>query len=164
MRVPINKIQTGKYTSGNEFVEKLTNTPYQGYYYELSNKFYVGKEFNPNAVEIIRIQQQNQLYNLSQDAALFSFLSGITSQALTQRRVFSVPFQFDDLLKDNVGRPIRYFSQKINTNPILIKEINRETYDSLQGNPLYITTFIGPTQNIDQADQQMPGLKTWLLG
>lgn len=163
MRVPINKIQTGKYTSGNEFVEKITNTPYQGYYYELSNKFYVGKEFNPNAIEIIRIQQQNQLYNLSQDAALFSFLSGITSQALAQRRVFSVPFQ-------EVSPPIdldfdtRYFSQKVNTNPILIKEINRETYDSLQGNPLYITTFIGSTQNIDQADQQMPGLKTWLLG
>jgi len=163
MRVPINKIQTGKYTSGNEFVEKITNTPYQGYYYELSNKFYVGKEFNPNAVEIIRIQQQNQLYNLSQDAALFSFLSGITSQALTQRRVFSVPFQ-------EVSPPIyldidtRYFSQKVNTNPILIKEVNKETYDSLQGNSLYKTTFIGPNQDIDQADQQMPGLKTWLLG
>ena len=40
MRIPSNIIQTGKYTSGGEFVEKLTNKPYQGYYYELNGSLY----------------------------------------------------------------------------------------------------------------------------
>lgn len=164
MRVPKNKIKTGKYTQGNEFVELLTNKPYQGHYYELSNKFYIGKEYNSDAIEIIKIQQQNQLYNLSQDAALFSFISGTTSQALTQPRVSSIPVQTEDLLKAGLIDSTRYFSQKVNVNPILIKEISKETYDSLQGSPLYITTFIGPNQDINKADQQMPGLKTWLSG
>lgn len=163
MRIPKNKIQTGKYTQGNEFVELLSNKPYQGYYYELNNKFYIGKEYNSEAIEIIKAQQQNQLYNVSQNVALFSFLSGITSQALTSPRVSGIP-KTNFIPKINIIDSTRYFSQKVNVNPIIIKEIDKETYDSLQGNPLYITTFISPNQDINKADQQMPGLKTWLSG
>jgi hypothetical protein len=162
MRIPKNKIVTGKYTSGNEFVEKLSNLPYQGYYYELNNKFYTGKEYNANAVEIIKIQQQNQLYNLSFDTALFSFISGITSQALQSPKVSGVPVSPLSIVGS--FNTTRFFSQKINVQPITIKEINEETYNSLQGNSLFITTFISPTQTVDQADKQMPGLKNWLLG
>ena len=43
MIVPNNIIQTGKYTSGNEFVYKLTNAFYQGYYYILDNSYYFFK-------------------------------------------------------------------------------------------------------------------------
>jgi len=157
MRVPKNKIQTGKYTSGGEFVELISNKPYQGYYYKFNNKFYIGKEFNPDAIEIIRTQQQNQLYNQGQTIALFSFLSGITSQKLFSPRVPGV-------LPQGTNKDIRYFSQQINVKPIIIKEITKEVYDSLQGNPLYKTTFIGPTQDINQAEKQMPGLKAFLLG
>jgi len=156
MRVPKNKIQTGKYTSGGEFVESLTNKEYQGYYYGLNNKFYIGKEFNNSAAELVRIQQQNQLYNQSRSTALFSFISGIASQALTSPRVSGIPPQ--------VVAETRYFSQQTNVNPITIKEVSKETYDSLQGNALYKTTFVGPNQTIDQAEKEMPGLKTFLEG
>ena len=154
MRVPKNKIKTGKYTSGGEFVELLTNQSYQGYYYEINNKFYIGKEFSTNAAELIRVQQQNQLYNQSTNIALFSFISGITSQALSSPRVASIPTQTE--------ATTRYFSQQTNVNPITIKEISKETYDSLQGNSLYRITFIGPNQTEDQAETQMPGLKAFL--
>jgi hypothetical protein len=154
MRVPKNKIQTGKYTSGGEFVELLTNKEYQGPYYGLNNKFYIGKEFSTNAAELIRIQQQNQLYNQSANTALFSFISGITSQALSSPRVAGIP-------KQTVATT-RYFSQQTNVNPITIKEISKETYDSLQGNALYRTTFIGPDKTEDQAEREIPGLKTFL--
>ena len=154
MRVPKNKIKTGKYTSGNEFVELLTNKAYQGYYYEMNSKFYIGKEFDTNAAELVRLQQQNQLYNQSRSTALFSFISGIASQALISPRVSGIPPQ--------VVAETRYFSQQTNVKPITIKEISKETYDSLQGNDLYKTTFIGPDQTIDQAEKQMPGLKTFL--
>ena len=56
----------------------------------------------------------------------------------------------------------------MNSNPITIKEIDEKTYVSLQGNSLYKTTFIGIyngiNQILDQANTQMPGLRTFLIG
>jgi hypothetical protein len=52
MRIPKNLIETGKYTSGKEFVYKITQTPFQGYYYILDNLYYVGKEYNKDAANI----------------------------------------------------------------------------------------------------------------
>ena len=103
---------------------------------------------------MVRKQQQNQLYNQSANTALFSFISGITSQALSSPRVAGIP-------KQTVATT-RYFSQQTNVKPITIKEISKETYDSLQGNSLYKTTFIGPDKTEDQAEKEMPGLKTFL--
>ena len=163
MKVPSNIIQTGKYTSGNEFVEEKTNKPYQGYYYELNGSLYTGKEYSIDAIKIIKKQDQNQLYN-SSNTALFSLVSGITSQQLTSILVKGEPVSdglqhYDD---------ITFYSRQVNINPIIIKSIDEKTYISLQGNPLYQTTFIGNyngvNQTIDQADAQMPGLRTFLGG
>jgi hypothetical protein len=41
-KIPANLITTG-YTSGKEFVYVSNYKPYQGYYYEINNKFFVGK-------------------------------------------------------------------------------------------------------------------------
>lgn len=156
MRVPKNIIQTGKYTSGGEFVEELSNKPYQGYYYELNGSLYTGKEYSVNAVKIIKKQAQNQLYNNS-NTAMFSFMSGITSQQLSVPPINSVSINTTST---------RFFAQKINVNPIIIKEVDEKSYISLQGTLLYKTTFIGNyngvNQTIDQANAQMPGLKTFL--
>ena len=163
MKVPSNIIQTGKYTSGNEFVEEKTNKPYQGYYYELNGSLYTGKEYSIDAIKIIKKQDQNQLYN-SSNTALFSLVSGITSQQLTSILVKGEPVSdglqhYDD---------ITFYSRQVNINPIIIKSIDEKTYISLQGNPLYQTTFIGNynniNQNADQAYAQIPGLKTFLGG
>ena len=91
--------------------------------------------------------------------ATFSLLSGITSQMLTSPKVTSVQPN-----TESNSVPERYFSSQINIQPTIIKEISKDTYDSLQGNSLYQTTFIGPTQSIDQADKQLPGLKAFLIG
>jgi hypothetical protein len=156
MKVPKNIIQTSKYTSGNEFVEEQSNKPYQGYYYELNGSLYTGKEYSIDAIKIIKKQDQNQLYN-SSNTALFSFISGITSQQLSVPPINSVSINTTST---------RFFAQKINVNPIIIKEVDEKSYVSLQGTPLYKTTFIGSyngvNQNVDQAETQMPGLKTFL--
>jgi hypothetical protein len=160
MRVPSNIIQTGKYTSGGEFVEELSNKPYQGYYYELNGFLYTGKEYSVNAVKIIKKQNQNQLYNNS-NTAMFSFMSGITSQQLSSIIVKGIPF--GELPH---GENLSFYSRQLNINPIIIKSIDEKTYLSLQGNPLYKTTFVGNyngvNQNVDQAEAQVPGLKTFL--
>jgi hypothetical protein len=172
MRVPKNIIQTGKYTSGGEFVEELSNKPYQGYYYELNGSLYTGKEYSVDAIKIIKKQAQNQLYNNS-NTAMFSFMSGITSQQLSVPPINSISnSKGDPLLSNNpyVVFPLtttpQFFAQKINVNPIIIKEIDEKSYTSLQGTSLYKTTFIGNyngiNQTIDQAEAQIPGLKTFL--
>ena len=164
MKVPKNIIQTGKYTSGGEFVEELSNKPYQGHYYELNGSLYTGKEYSVDAVKIIKKQNQNQLYN-STSTAMFSFMSGITSQQLSVPPINSIN---NNVLNGYGIQPpsTQFFAQKININPIIIKEVDEKSYTSLQGTPLYKTTFIGSyngvNQNIDQAEAQMPGLKTFL--
>ena len=156
MKVPKNIIQVGKYTSGGEFVEELSNKPYQGYYYELNGSLYTGKEYSVDAIKIIKKQAQNQLYN-STSTAMFSFMSGITSQQLSIPLINSVSINTTST---------RFFAQKINVNPIIIKEIDEKSYTSLQGTSLYKTTFVGNyngvNQNVDQAEAQIPGLKTFL--
>jgi len=52
MRIPANVIETGKYTSGGEFVYKLNQSPYKGYYYILNERFFEGKEYKADAQEI----------------------------------------------------------------------------------------------------------------
>jgi len=158
MKIPKNIIQTGKYTSGGEFYFKITQAPYKGYYYILNNSYYVGKEYSENTSEIIKIQQTNNML-FRGSTAIFSVISGITSQMLKSPKVISIQ---PNIESNSV--PERYFSSQINIKPTLIKEISKNTYDSLQENPLYQTTFIGPTQSIDQANNQLPGLKIWLLG
>ena len=162
MRIPKNIIQTSKYTSGKEFAYKITQVSYQGYYYILNNLFYVGKEYNQDAPELIRIAESNTLlYN--KKTSIFSTISGISSQFLKIPKIKSI----QNTTRDNSIKT-RYFSQQINIQPIIIKEISKETYESIQEVSLYKTTFVGNyngnIQNLDQADKQMPGLKSFLLG
>jgi hypothetical protein len=172
MRVPKNIIQVGKYTSGNEFVEEKTNKPYQGHYYELNGSLYTGIEYSMDAIKIIKKQDQNQLYN-SSNTALFSLVSGITSQQLSTPSINVISNSKRDNLPpiNQSASPTpptshQFFIQKINVNPIIIKEVDEKSYNSVQGSPLFKTTFIGNyngvNQTIDQAEKQMPGLKTFL--
>jgi len=60
--------------------------------------------------------------------------------------------------------PTRYFIRKTNISPITIKEVSENTYSNYTNDPLYQITYVGPNQSIDQANNQLPGLKIWLLG
>jgi hypothetical protein len=158
MRVPLNLIKTGKYTTGGEFVFKSTNASYKGYYYELNGSYFIGKEFKENADEIIKIKEANTLLSRA-STFMYSYVSGITSQQLARDPLKSIqPNMETDVV------PIRYFARKTNVIPINIKEISLETYDSVKNDPLYQTTFISKIQSIDKADTQMPGLKLFLFG
>ena len=164
MKIPSNLIQTGKYTSGGEYVEAISNKPYQGYYYELSGILYAGKEYNKNAPKLIKAQEANQLYNNNLDTAIFSINSGITSQQLQSPPFYNLPVS--DLTYRNAT--IRFFAKKTNNTPILIREINENAYNSLKNDFIYQTTYIGTYQGItqtpEQAYSQMIGLKEFVEG
>ena len=106
MRIPANIIETGKYTSGGEFVYKTTQAPYQGYYYIINDRYFVGKEYKADAEEIIQIKESNTLlYRLA--TAAFSLASGITSQNLKIPKISSIQSNID---RSVLSKSVPYFS------------------------------------------------------
>jgi hypothetical protein len=160
MKIPANIIET-KYTSGNEFVFSLNYKYYQGYYYELNGKIFAGKEFNADSSELIR-SNSNNINTLLTDSKtyIYGFLSKTRINNVKVKGV--IP---PDAHNVNVDI-INFYCKKINTNPILIKQISEQTYSSLENDPLYIVTYIGNYKGIDQtiydASKQIPELKDWL--
>lgn len=162
MGVPKNVIVTSKYTSGNEFVYAQTSSPYQGYYYEFNGKIFAGKEPKANDPEILKVTSDkvNRLFNKGISTAVYSLVSGVTSQMLTTPPIKSVPTTTDRFAYQST----RFFYKKYNNN--LIKETDEDGYKSLQSQPVYQITFIGTyngkTQTIIEANQQVPGLEAFL--
>ena len=89
MSIPKNIIQF-QYTYGNEFVNAISNQDYVGDYYEVAGKFYAGKKYNINSVQLIRAEDANKLFYTS-DSLILSLNSGITSQQLTTPELTNNP-------------------------------------------------------------------------
>jgi len=161
VKVPANIIET-KYTSGNEFVFSFNYKYYQGYYYELNGKTFSGKEFDINAPELVKADSKeiNPLLT-SAKTLIYGSLSKIKLNNINVKGV--VPADAHNVNIDLVT----FYCKKINTNPILIKQVSEQTYYILKNDPLYIVTYIGNYKGIDQsiydASKQIPELRDWLL-
>lgn len=149
--VPKNLIKV-KTASKGELVYKATSAPFSGSYYELNNKIYEGDSFKYGAFELVTPQNANTLFNNNETFA-YSLFSGVTSQTLAQPKINQVV---------NRAAPINFYYTQINIQPAFIREIDEESYNNLQNNGLYKTTFVGTykgiTQTIDDADKQIPGI------
>jgi hypothetical protein len=146
---PSNIISTNKYTVEGEFVDKKTYEPYQGYYYELNNRFFAGKSFNSDSPEIVKVSSLNPTLLANSDARLFKNLFNFNSAQLnTQQYTY----------ESNA----RYFLSQNNVSPILIKEVSKETFQQFSNNSLYnsvILTEGGLNENeVRQAEKKMPGI------
>jgi hypothetical protein len=165
IRVPKNLVKEKKYTSGREFVYNNTNIEYIGYYYELNNSFYVGEEYNPKAARLILFKDKNNFLSRGTSLAIFSVVSGISSQNIKQPQITSLPV--NNFIGKSILNSLKFYCKKVN-EPLIIKEISEDTYKSLQQNVLYQTTYVGlyqdKNQNIDDAEKQMPGIKDFVLG
>jgi len=161
MRIPKNSIKEGKYTAGGEFIVESTNVNYVGYYYKLNGALYAGKSYDVKAPKLVPVINRNQLLTKGLSTAVYSVVSGITSQMLRQPLINSIP---SVPLPNNPTSSLKFYCKKINSN--IIKEIDETTYNSLQSQPIYQSTFIGTynkkTQTVDQAEQQVPGVKAFL--
>jgi hypothetical protein len=166
MKIPSNIITTGKYTIGDEFVLPNTNEPYIGYYYEINGSFFQGKSFNANAPKIIKKQDSNKLLD-NPKTKTYAQLANVTSQQLAIPKYSYLPF-FSFIATDYDEGDIRYFIKQLNFSPILIREVNVTTFQSLINNPLYQTLAVGvggaDFSRLDELDKLMPGLKAFLEG
>ena len=161
MRAPSNIVTTSKYTLGKEFVLADSYKDYQGYYYEISGKYFAGKEFNVLAPELLKLDSDKiDKLRLNAATSIFGLLTKVAIQGVG--KVSSI---------QPTGDTLRYFVKQINVNPIVIKEVDKNTFNQLKLNPLYQTLEVDIPSNtevgmpaIDEADKKMPGLKAFLLG
>ena len=138
--VPGGSIVENQYTLGSELSEKNTGKVYQGYYCIIGNKYYTGKTYTNVSIELVKI--------IIQSTTTSSFNSNFPNNRFGER----------------------YFAKKVNFNPVLIREINKESFTVLSSDPFYQTLSINGVEifsgskALDKADKQMPGLKTFLVG
>lgn len=165
--IPKTAIITGKYASQGEYIYASTNTPYEGYYYEFAGKKFAGKEYSVDALEIIKpLSTPQNTFLRNPLTSLYSLISNGLSQVPQSVNFVSIPYNNDsDFLYEQNQQP-RFFCKKVNDPSIGIKEINENTYKSLQNNPLYQTTYIGTynnkTQLREDAFNQIEGLMTFI--
>jgi hypothetical protein len=163
MKVPSNIITTNKYTIGDEFVYPDTNKPYTGYYYEINGSFFQGKSFNTNSPKIIRKQDSNKLLD-NPATKTYAQLANITSQQLSSPEYTHLPFSSFEVSDYGDSDIIRYFVKQLNTSPILIRETDGISFQSLISNSLYQTLAVSENDiyKLDELDKLMPGLKAFL--
>jgi hypothetical protein len=178
LRIPTNQIVTSKYTVGKEYLVLSTYKEYQGYYYELNNKTFAGKEFNLNALELIKMDSDrvNSLL-INPATSTYGKISKLKINNSNPTSYYFIPSEKDA----QRGYTFRYFLSKVNSNPILIKEISEDDYNIFITNPLYITVkiinyiiqdgasrdnnnnnYTFTSKDIDVAEQTMPGIKYFL--
>ena len=154
VRIPKNQILI-KYTTGGEYLLVSNYKDYQGYYYELNNRFFAGKNFNSNSPEIVKVSSLNPNLLASSDAKLFKNLSNFNFNSVQ-------PNAQQYTYESNA----RYFLAQNNVSPILIKEVSKETFQQFSNNPLYNSVVLTEggldEDEVRQAEQKMPGITVFI--
>ena len=139
LKTPKNIIVTSKYTQGNEYMYANTQESYQGYYYELNGKTFVGKTFDVYSLELVRMTPNNFNTLLTKASTyVYGAISGIKLKNTKPQSYIFQPTEEEVLNSSST----RYFSKQLNETPVIIKEINKSNYDELLQNPLYKTVSI----------------------
>jgi hypothetical protein len=163
--IPSNLISV-KYTQGNEFIRADNYNNYQGYYYELGGKTYVGKEYSFSAIELLKAgsKQVNTLIT-NPSTTVYGVISDQNPQQ-QQVKIISIPFVPTN--KDiSQGFAMRYFVKKANES--LIKETTQTVYNQVKNNPLYQSVEIeydltlGFSSKYTQYDKQLPGVSNFIF-
>jgi hypothetical protein len=156
MRVPSNLIKIN-YTSGNEYAYALSYKYYRGSYYEFNGKYFAGKEFDVNAPELIKADNSNVNTLLTQASTfVYGYISG---KQINNNRPNSFIY--------NNQETNRYFLSKVNINPILIKEVDKNTFENFKNDSLYKSVVLSyeggfNEKELNEAEKKMPGIKTFV--
>lgn len=162
VRIPQNKIQYN-YTSGKEYINEKTHEEYQGHYYKFNGKIFAGKEFNSNAPVLIPIPKDNRNVPLNFNKLLTQAATYVYGRISGKKISGNIPLSFIYNYESN----IRYFTHHVNKKQI--KEISKDTFDSLQNNPnpLYNTIKLNFISGFDElelttAEQKIPGIREFV--
>jgi hypothetical protein len=158
MRIPANIVMTNKYTIGKEYMYANSYKEYQGYYYELGSKRFAGREPTIDAPELIPINSpDNNILLTRKETYAYGKLSPI--QIIKNKKPTSVVYDYN--------RDTRYFCTKTNVIPTIIQEVDKNNFNQIQNNPLYISvslSFIGgfDDSELNEAEKKIPGIKAFV--
>jgi hypothetical protein len=62
-RIPSNRIITGSYTAGKDYIYKESKNYYKGFFYKLNGSYYAGKDYKENSPQIIKIPPKPNPWN-----------------------------------------------------------------------------------------------------
>ena len=151
IQIPKNRIVENQYTNGTGIGKNIalrfakSKLPYIGFYSVINgNKYFTGKTYTDTSKPLER-------YNI-----LATATAAIVAAGTVATKTHS--------LLDNPS--VRYFYKDLTVTDISIKEIDKNAYNQLAGNnsPNYQVISYNPTiQTIDQINQQMPGLRAFLV-
>lgn len=151
--IPQNRIVENQYTNGTGIGKNLalrfarSKVPYIGFYSIINGtKYFSGKTYTEKSKPLER-------YNILQAAAGAIATAG------------SIATQANSLLGPK-SETVRYFYKDLTSSNILIKEIDKDAYNKLQGkNPMTSQViFYNPkTQTLEEVNKQMPGLREFLV-
>lgn len=161
MRVPSNLITENQYTIGKEFMYLMTYKEYQGYYYIINDRYFTGKTYaESGSLELIKINPENNNLLLTQAS---TYVYGLLSK--TKINNSKVPGVVSSDIYDIDPEITNFYCKKLNTNPILIRQISEQTYSNIKNDPLYVVTYIGKYNGVENdttdAFTQIPELRSW---
>ena len=160
MRYPKNQLKENLHTPGGEFIDTSNNRVYSGYYWEINGRYFIGKTASNNAIELKKASPEEiQKAQLNKTEGINNISKGTILSSNTN--VTSIP-------ANTSTSNIRYFSKQINVAPVVIKEINKDTFDNIKGNGLYQTLSLSsdsiypnsPALNV--AEKNFFGIKSFL--
>jgi hypothetical protein len=160
MRYPKNQLKENQYTPGGEFIDTSNNRIYSGYYWEINGSYFIGKTASNNAIKLKKASPEEiQRAQLNKTEGINNISKGtiLSSNSI----VISIP-------PNTSTSNIRYFLKQINITPVVIKEINKSTFDNIKNNGLYQTLSLNtnsiypnsPALNV--AEKNFFGIKAFL--
>jgi hypothetical protein len=151
-QIPKSRILENQYTNGTGLGKNLalrfisSKIPYIGFYNIISGtKYFSGAEYTEESKPL-------EKYSILAEAAS---LAGVASIAVKA-----------DSLYDINNPKIRYFYKDLTAFDILIKEIDKNAYNRFNGMSsmtYQVISYNSQTQTLDEVDQQMPGLRAFLV-
>lgn len=160
MRYPKNQLKENLHTPGGEFIDTSNNRVYSGYYWEINGRYFIGKTASNNAIELKKASPEEiQKAQLNKTEGINYASKGTVLSSNT--KVSSIPV-------NTSTSNIRYFSKQINITPTIIKEISKDTFDSIKNNAIYQTISLEAdsiylnSPALDVAERNFPGIKAFL--
>ena len=153
IQIPKNKIVENQYTNGTGIGKNISlrfvksKIPYIGFYSIVNgSRYFSGKTYTESSRPL-------EKYNIIQVAA-----SAVAAAGTVATKAGS--------LFDPKNKTLRYFYKDLTNSNILIKEIDQKAYNELaskKSSDYQVLSFDSETQTLDEANQQMPGLREFLV-
>jgi len=155
IQVPKNKIVENQYTNGTGIGKNISlrfvksKLPYIGFYSIINgNKYFSGKTYTEESRPL-------EKYNLL----------GAAAAAASALAAGTLPTKAGSVFGTK-GNETRYFYKDLTNPNILIKEIDQKAYNELaakSASDYQVIQYNPNTTTLDEANQQMPGLREFLV-